>query len=253
MAALGMVMAVLASGCQPGADDTDAASSSSSTVPAPTPAPPSTTAPATDVGSCPGDDPFPPADARDVSEVSADVDGDGQDDRVLSYRDAGGTGQVAVGVAAGGSAVDAGDAGGPEPLYVLGGVALGGDGETVLAATGAGPPVSVGGLFQFVECAITAVLLETGQPVEVPVGGTVTQGDGIECTGGAGSVLLVRLRATSADGETFTTDDVSYQIDGNTLLEVRSDSETLRTPADSAEIQRHYTLDCPGLERSLDG
>lgn len=121
MAALGMVMAVLASGCQPGADDTGAASSSSSssTVPAPTPPPPSTTAPATDVGSCPGDDPFPPADARDVSEVSADVDGDGQDDRVLSYRDAGGTGQVAVEVAAGGSAVtavDAGDAGGPEPL-----------------------------------------------------------------------------------------------------------------------------------------
>jgi hypothetical protein len=136
---------------------------------------------------------------------------------------------------------------------LLGGVDLGGDGDTVFAVTGSGASVVVVGLFQLVECAISRVSLESGEPAELPVGGTVTHGDGIRCTRDGDGPGLVRLSATSDDGEHFQTTDVRYRVDGNTLVEVGSDSATLGRGAAGAEIDRYYTIDCPGLERGLGG
>lgn len=270
LAALGLTVTVLVTGCSRGPGSVDDGSSlapvPTSSVATTTPSTSATTTPgpgsATGSGAtggegssrCPSRDPLPQAGATGVSEVAADVDGDGQVDRVVGYRRPNGAGQVAVELAAGGTAaVGAGGADGAEPLSVLGGVALGGDGETVLAVIGAGASVTVVGLFQFVECALTPVLLPSGEPAELPVGGTVTHGDGLACAASGDSLRLVRLTATSTDGETFVTDDTAYRVDGNTAIEVDSEGEMLTSGADGAEIQRHYALDCPGLQRGLGG
>lgn len=198
---------------------------------------------------CPGNDPVPPAGAQDVSEVSADVDGDGANDRVLAYRRGDGSRRLAVDVAAGGTAaVDASatEVEGPASLSVLGGARLGGDGETVLAMTGAGASVVIVGLFQFVECTLARVSFPSSQDVELPVGGGITHGDGIACSDGA----LVRLSATSTDGETFTATKTSYQVDGNTLIEAATLTTTLTRAADDEAINAYYVIDCPTLENA---
>lgn len=214
-----------------------------------------TTTESGDDGACPAAESVPPAGATDVSEVSADVDGDGNDDRALAYREAGGTGRVGVELAAGGTA--AVDAGGPSDgdsrLSLLGGADLGGDGETLLAVVGSGASVNVVGLFQFVECAISQVTDEAGRPVEFPVGGTVTHGDGLRCTAGPEGAGLTRLTATSSDGVSFSTTDTRYRVDGNTLVEVGSNSGTLDRDIAGAEVGRYYTIDCPGLDHGPAG
>ncbi len=245
-----------------GGDDEGAAESSSSTsggaspTSAPPPAETSSTTKSTATGGtaggtgCPGDDPVPPEGAQEVSEVSADVDGDGADDRVFAYRRADGMRRVGVELAAGGTAVVDANAvaiEGPAPLSALGGVALGGDGETVFALTGAGASVVIVGLFQFVECALARVVYSSGEDAELPVNGAITHGDGIACT----DKTLVRLSATSTDGETFTATKTSYHVDGNTLVEAGSETSTLTRAADDAAINDFYSLDCPALENSL--
>ncbi len=196
-------------------------------------------------GDCPTEDAVPPAGATDVSEASADVDGDGAADRVLAYRQGDGDRRVAVELAGGGtSSVDASQSSidGPAALSVLGGVDLGGDGHTVLVITGGGASVVVVGLFQFVECALSQVSLESGQPAELPVGGSVTHADGLECTDGT----LIRLSAVSADGEDFSTTETRYRVDGNTLIELGTEAATQATLE-----ARYSTINCPGLERGL--
>jgi hypothetical protein len=214
--------------------------------------PPSTTGSTTASGggSCPGDDPVPPEGAEDISEASVDVDGDGADDRVLAYRRSDGDRRVAVDLAAGGTAAvdaSASEIEGPAPLSVLGGAQVGGDGETVFALTGAGASVVIVGLFQFVECALSRVTFESGEDVELPVSGAITHGDGIACT----DDTLVRLSATSTDGETFTATDTNYQVDGNTLVETSSNTTTLTRATDDEAINAYYSINCPTLDNSI--
>jgi hypothetical protein len=201
---------------------------------------------------CPDNGRVPPVGATDVTEVAADLDGDGRDDRVLSYRRTDGTRRVATELAAGGTAaVDAGggELDGPVPLRVLGGAPLGGDGDTVFAVTGAGASVVVVGLFQFVECAVAGVVFQSGQAVALPVGGGITHGNGIACRDGG----LVALSAVSEDGESFTTEDTRYRVDGNTLVQVGTASGTLTRSGDGGALDRYFGLDCPSLERGLAG
>ena len=246
-------LAVLLLAACSGGDATrgNAASSSSTAAPAVDSTVPTTTA----APACPGTETLPPSGARDVTEVEADVDLDGAADRVLSYRRADGSGQVAVELAAGGSAaVDAGAAGaieGPAPLSVLGGAQLGGDGETVFVVTGAGASVVVVGLFQLVDCTLTPLTFPSGQTVELPVGGGVTHADGMACTDGDDGVHLVRRSATSTDGESFTATETGYRVEGSTLAEVRSERQSLDLGEDVSELGQYPTLDCPDLERGL--
>lgn len=232
----------------------NAAPSSSTAAPAADSTAPTTTSTAP---ACPGTETLPPAGARDVTEVEADVDLDGAADRVLSYRRSDGSGRVAVELAAGGSAaVDAGAAGaieGPAPLSILGGAELGGDGETVFVVTGAGASVVVIGLFQLVDCTLTPVTFPSGQTVELPVGGGITHADGITCTDGDDGVRLVRRSATSTDGESFTATGTGYRVEGSTLVEVRSETHSLDLAEDASQLDQYPTLDCPDLERGLGG
>ncbi len=184
-----------------------------------------------------------------MSEASTDVDGDGDADRVLAYRQGDGDRRVAVELAAGGSAaVDASEStiDGPAPLSLLGGADLGGDGRTVFVVTGGGASVVVVGLFQFVECALARVVLQTGQPAEFPVGGGVTHADGLACEAGA----LVQRNAASTDGESFDTTDTRYQVDGNTLIGQGAEASGTLSSDDDA-LDGYYTITCPSLERGL--
>lgn len=235
-----MMASSLLAGCEGGDGGEETVPTSSS----------STTASGVD---CPGGGAVPPEGAENVSEVSADVDGDGADDRVLAYRHNGDR-RVAVELTGGGT--DAVDANAseivePAPLSVLGGVALGGDGETVFAVTGAGASVVIVGLFQFVECALTRVSFESGQAVELPVSGAITHGDGLRCAPGGDGPPLVRLSATSTDGESFTATETGYRVDGNILVEVDTQTTTLTRGADDKAINAYYILDCPNLEHGV--
>ncbi len=225
-------------------------SSSSTTPPEDSTPSSSTSTPTGGGGDCPAaEGSLPPAGATDVSEASTDVDGDGEADRVLAYRRGDGNRRVAVELAAGGSAaVDASEStiDGPSPLSVLGGADLGGDGQTVFVVTGGGASVVVVGLFQFVECAMSRVLLQSGQPAEFPVGGGVTHADGLACAGGA----LVQRSATSTDGERFDTTDTRFQVDGNTLVGQGAPvTDTLSGDEDA--LDAYSTIDCSTLERGL--
>lgn len=240
-----VALAVLA-GCADGNGRDEAGPTGSSTASSP-----STT---TAGGGCPDDDAIPPDGATDVSQVDADVDGDGADDRVAAYRGTDGDRRIGVELAAGGTAaVDAGagQVEGPAPLSVLGGVDLSGDGETVVALTGAGASVIIVGLFQFVDCALARVSFQSGQAVEFPVGGAITHGDGLRCAPGGDGPRLVRLSATSTDGESFTATETGYRVDRNTLVEVDTQTTTLTRGSDDEAINAYYTLDCPHLERGL--
>ena len=247
-----VVLAVLA-GCADGNGGEAGPVPSSTTSPSDptsTALSPSTTAAG---DSCPGDDTIPPEGATDVSQVDVDVDGDGADDRVAAYRRPDGDRRVGVELAAGGTAAvdaSASQVEGPAPLSVLGGVDLGGDGETVVALTGAGASVVIVGLFQFVECALTRVSFESGQEVELPVSGGITHGDGMRCAPGGDGPSLVRLSATSTDGESFTATETGYRMDGNTLVEVGTQTTTLTRGADDESINAYYTIDCPALENN---
>ncbi|HEV2069236.1 MAG TPA: hypothetical protein VGR26_05545 [Acidimicrobiales bacterium] len=262
LAALLVTLSMLA-GCADGNSGEEAGPvPSSTTMPSSssmtTPSDPTSTAPSPSTtvagGGCAGDDAIPPDGATDVAQVDVDVDGDGSEDRVSAYRRADGERRIGVELAAGGtSAVDASTSQveGPAPLSVLGGVDLGGDGETVVALTDAGASVVIVGLFQFVECALARVSFESGQAVELPVGGAITHGDGLRCATGGDGPPLVRLSATSTDGERFTATETGYRVDGNTLVEVDSQTTTLTRGADDEAINAYYTLDCPPLERGL--
>ena len=230
--------------------------SSSTTEPGPAiseppPPSPSTTAAGDD---CPHAGAVPPEGAVGVSQANADVDGDGAEDTVFAYRRSDGGRRLAVELAGGRTAAvdaSANPSEGPSPLSVLGGIDLGGDGDTVAAVTGAGASVVTVGLFQFDDCSLARVTFESGAGVELPVSGAITHGDGLRCAESDGEPPLTRLSATSTDGETFTATETGYRIEGSTLMELDSRTETLTRGADDEQIAAYYTLDCPGLQNSL--
>lgn len=199
--------------------------------------------------ACPGGE-VPAAGANDVTEANGDIDGDGADDRVVSYRLGDGSRVIGVDLARGATATfNLGDAelAGPSPLSVLGGIPLAPDAETVLAVTGAGASVVIVQLFQLEGCDLVPVTVDNSVLVELPVGGGITHGDGLTCR----DETLVQRSATSFDGETFEASETTYRLEGTTLLEVASETSTLTRGPDDDVINSYYTIDCPGLTQGL--
>jgi len=77
-----------------------------------------------------------------------------------------------------------------------------------------------------------------GAPVALPVGGTVTHGEGLACTDDG---RLVVKAANSDDGLTYQAVDTTYEIDGTTLVEV----DVAAASIEAADVQPYYELDCP--------
>ena len=239
--ALALAPSVVAAGCSSGGQE-QATASTTTSLSAPARSTTVTTA------ACPGG-PVAPEGATGVTEAGADLDGDGAGDRMVAARlDAGGR-TLAVELSSGGTAaaeLGSSEPGGPSPLSVLGGADLGGDGETAFAVTGAGASVLVVQLFQLAGCDLVAVTDESGQVVDLPVGGGVTHGDGFTCGDGA----LVVSDADSTDGETFRASRTTYRIEGTTLVQTAAETTTLRRDADDEAIAAAYRIDCPALDRA---
>jgi hypothetical protein len=179
------------------------------------PAPP-TTAPA----ACPPVDRAPEGDG--AVERRADVDGDGRPDLVQSFPTPGRTGRVTLLVelaAGGGAALELESE--REPSTALLGTAIVErvDRRHLLwVRVGGGASTVVVGLFWLDGCALGPVVDPSGDPVELPVGGSVRSVAGAEC----GSLLdpqadLLVYEGRSVDGREYAVTVSEHRYEGGTL------------------------------------
>ena len=116
---------------------------------------------------------------------------------------------------------------------------LDGDGTDELwVVVGNGASARIVGLFDLDGCDLEAVQLG-GSPAEFAVGGPVLLLQGVRCEADG---RVTHLGATSEDGESFTTLDLTYELRGGELVRVADASGAL-TSAD-AELAAYSTFDC---------
>ncbi len=184
-------------------------------------------------------------------EHEGDVDGDGRRDLVQSFGSDGdgpATVTLLVQLAAGGGAtLEVGSAGGAA-VELLGTAAVDRvDGRHLLwVRVGAGAASTVVGLYWFDDCELAPVELPNGDPVELPIGGTVRTVAGAEC----GSRLdpeadLILYEGRSNDGDRYDLTVTEHRYaDG--LLTPSPDSEPVRERTD--DPSRASRLRCGDVE-----
>jgi hypothetical protein len=91
----------------------------------------------------------------------------------------------------------------------------------------------------FEGCNLTPVSLD-GSTAALPIGGTVTHGDGIRCDGDDITVLS----ATSDDGETYQAKATTYRLEDDTLVAKRTKASTIIAKHDPDTLRAYYELDC---------
>ncbi|HEY9557405.1 MAG TPA: VCBS repeat-containing protein [Acidimicrobiales bacterium] len=175
-------------------------------------------------------------------ETAADVDGDGRDDQLVSYRTGGDAWRLEVELArGGGAALDLASFGGA--VGVMGGSDLDGDGAAeIWARTGAGASTTIVSPFSVEGCDLAQVTFSTGEPAELPVGGSVGTASGVECTDDG--QLLAFTASYTGDGttETYQVTTVAYRLEDGVLAEQeRSATEVL---ANDPEFLRYTSFDC---------
>lgn len=158
----------------------------------------------------------------EASSVEGDVDGDGTADVVTVFLATDGW-HLRADLATGG-VLD--ELLATQPLDQARALAAGdldADGAAeVWAQVGTGAAATVVGLFAADGCDLEAVLLD-GRPVELAVGGTVTLLNGVACGDGG----VTHLTATSEDGVTYTTLDLTYELQDGSLVRVGEEAGTL--------------------------
>lgn len=110
-------------------------------------------------------------------------------------------------------------------------------GDVQLAVVDHGASVDVVSLFS--GCDLTPVTLD-GATAALPIGGTVTHGDGMRCDGEDITVLS----ATSDDGETYQAKATTYRLDGTTMVEIDTKASTIEAQEDPDTLRAYYELDC---------
>jgi hypothetical protein len=88
-------------------------------------------------------------------------------------------------------------------------------------------------------CSLVPVQLD-GATAALAVGGSVTHGDGLRCTGDQVTVLS----ATSDDGSTYQATAITYDVDGNDLVEADRQASTIEAEQDPGTLDAYYRLDC---------
>ena len=227
---------VLLAGCARGDDDptvegrlptTEVTQPTTSTTRATT----TTTAPA-----CP-----PVTRATDIDglvEQSADVDGDHQADVVQTFP-ADGHVTLLVDLAAGGGAtvdIDANDA---VAASLLGAEVLdASDGRDVLwLRVGAGASTTILGLYHLDGCSLEAATFENGEPVELPIGGTVGTASGARC----GSQIdreadLLVFESTLISGREYEIVTTEYRWQDGQLVRSPENAPTVRRSEDLTDV-----------------
>jgi hypothetical protein len=217
---------------------------------------PSTTAPATSTTqavitttgpSCTELD--APGDVDDRLDITADVDGDGADDEVTSFRVPGSDTlyQLQVAFAAGGGAVTTVDGDGVVTAGVLGGADIDGDGgEELWVRTTAGASATILGIVRRDGCDLTRVSAPSGQPIALPIGGSVGSPSGIECEGDvAPEADLTTFAASSIDGVEYEVLATEHDLDGATLVELTTTAGSVS--ASDPDFIRYASLTCGDL------
>jgi hypothetical protein len=213
----GIVLAAIGACGGDGEDATERASTTSTeamTTTAPSAGDPTTTVPA-----CP--DVEIPADATDLVEVGADVDGDSQVDALRSYRLGEGW-HLQVELHGGGGADLAMDTLGGAGVEVLGGADVDGDGaDEVWARTGSGASATIVGSARFTGCTLVRVTLPAGEPADFPVGGSVGTAAGLGCEAAADPAgHLSTYTATNTGERDYSIQVVEHVLEGTVLREL---------------------------------
>ena len=175
-----------------------------------------------------------PEGAEDVTEADGDADGDHEADELRSYR-VGEEWHLQVELAADGGAdivipTFGGAAG------VIGGADVDRDGtDEVWARTGSGASATIVGLARLVDCELVRVTFATGEPAELPVGGSVGTASGLTCTSDvAPSADLTAFTATYTEGTTYDVVATTYALEGTTLTEQGTSSFTVDSQDEAA-------------------
>lgn len=188
---------------------------------------------------------FAGAGNADQVDVAADVDGDGQDDALHSFRQEAEGDEAAyilqVELAAGGGADEAIVGDGFATVGVLGGHDLDGDGaEEIWVRVGAGASTTILGLFWLDGCDLERVTLD-GMPVEVPAGASVGTLSGVECAAPG----LVLHSGENVGGDAYAVHSTGYAFDAGVLVEETGADST--TTAGGAGFEVASTFTCGEL------
>jgi hypothetical protein len=106
-----------------------------------------------------------------------------------------------------------------------------------LAIVDHGASVDVVSLFKGCDGAQVSL---AGAPAALPIGGTVTHGDGMRCDDDGFTVLS----ATSDDGATYQAKTTTYRLAGTELVETDTDASTIEAQQDPDALRPYYELDC---------
>ena len=110
-------------------------------------------------------------------------------------------------------------------------------GDVKVAVVDHGASVDVVSLFE--GCNLTPVSLD-GSAAALPIGGTVTHGDGIRCDGDD----FIVLSATSDDGETYQAKAITYRLEHDELVAKTTKASTIVAKDDPDTLGAYYELDC---------
>jgi len=110
-------------------------------------------------------------------------------------------------------------------------------GDVKLAVVDHGASDDVVSLFE--GCNLTPVSLD-GSTAALPIGGTVTHGDGIRCNGDD----FIVLSATSDDGETYQAKATTYRLEHHALVATSTKASTIIAKQEADTLRGYYELDC---------
>ncbi len=198
--------------------------------------------------ACPGSAPV--VGAVEVTERPADADGDGAVDLVRSERPDPSVDEwlLTIELAAGGAAEDVVPGDGVAAVTVLGGYDLDGDGaEEIWARVGAGASATIVGLFRLDGCDLERVTFESGEPVALPVGGSVGTSVGVGCDTEPDADVTTYLASLlpGAPEPTYELSAVDYRLDGGVLTQVAARLPGAPTP--TPDPARYADLSCGDL------
>lgn len=111
--------------------------------------------------------------------------------------------------------------------------------DVQIAIVDHGASVDVVSLFVSANCELLPLTID-GVPAALPIGGTITHGDGLACTPDGFEVLA----ASSDDGSTYQATITTYRLDGSELVADGNEGRTIEAEDDPDAISAYYRLDC---------
>lgn len=236
------LLLLLAVGCSGGDPTIEAAPGTTgrATTTTTTTAAPATTAPASTTATTAGPA-CPPGDlaapSGDPTYVGAEVDGLAGGDTAYAHLADDGW-HLRIDLGDGGTADELLATAPADAARVLGAADLDGDGTDELwVQVGTGAAVTIVGLYDVDGCDLEPVVAD-GVPAAFAIGGTVLLLQGLAC----GESDVTHLGATSEDGVTYATLDLTYELQDGALVRVGDETGTLT--ADDPALAAYSEFAC---------